>query len=188
MPTIWTYVRAAAVLAGSGAALLTGGIAHADPAPAQPPAPNIPQRLIASAANAPQILQNLATALGATRRRRRACSALGPGPRRSGRVEPALRGSRPHRAGPGHRTGPTAGPGDRAGSACACAGQLAGHRSPDSGCERADPGLTAPAAPAAPAAAPAGVPSVPGVNAPLQLTAPAAPSRRHRERCRRSPG
>src|ERR1700684_4694891 len=67
MPTIWTYLRATAVVVGSSAALLTGGIAHADPAPV--PAPdlqNIPQQLIASAANAPQILQNLATALGAT--------------------------------------------------------------------------------------------------------------------------
>src|ERR1700755_2112120 len=70
MPTIWTYLRATAVVAGSTAALLTGGIAHAAPAPA--PAPgmpdisSIPQQLISSAANAPQILQNLATALGAT--------------------------------------------------------------------------------------------------------------------------
>src|SRR6516165_5880027 len=67
MPTIWTYLRATAVVVGSSAALLTGGIAHADPAPAPAPAmPNIPQQLIASAANAPQILQNLATVLGAT--------------------------------------------------------------------------------------------------------------------------
>jgi len=72
MPTIWTYLRATAVVVGSSAALLTGGIAHADPAPAPAPTPdfstvaNIPQQLIASAANAPQILQNLATALGAT--------------------------------------------------------------------------------------------------------------------------
>src|SRR5205807_371610 len=29
MPTIWTYLRAAAVVVGSSAALLTGGIAHA---------------------------------------------------------------------------------------------------------------------------------------------------------------
>ncbi|EUA01990.1 hypothetical protein I547_3723 [Mycobacterium kansasii 824] len=63
---MWTYVRAAAVLVGSSAALLTGGIAHADPAPVPDPVSNIPQQLIASAANAPQILQNLATALGAT--------------------------------------------------------------------------------------------------------------------------
>src|ERR1700761_1872405 len=66
MPTIWTYLRATAVVVGSSAALLTGGIAHADPAPAPVPLPNIPQQLISSAANAPQILQNLATALGAT--------------------------------------------------------------------------------------------------------------------------
>src|SRR5246127_329078 len=69
MPTIWTYLRATAVVVGSSAALLTGGIAHADPAPIPDPVPNIqsiPQQLIASAANAPQILQNLATALGAT--------------------------------------------------------------------------------------------------------------------------
>src|SRR5947209_9613555 len=65
MPTIWTYLRATAVVAGSSAALLTGGIAHADPAPAPDPIQNIPQQLIASAANAPQILQNLASALGA---------------------------------------------------------------------------------------------------------------------------
>src|SRR5437764_14403391 len=65
MPTIWTYLRATAVLAGSSAALLAGGIAHADPVPAPDPMQNIPQQLIASAANAPQILQNLASALGA---------------------------------------------------------------------------------------------------------------------------
>src|SRR5208337_1480244 len=66
MPTIWTYLRATAVVVGSSAALLTGGIAHADPVPAPDPVQNIPQQLIASVANAPQILQNLATALGAT--------------------------------------------------------------------------------------------------------------------------
>ena len=66
MPTIWTYAKAAAVVVGSSAALLTGGIAHADPVPAVPdPVQNIPQQLIASVANAPQILQNFATALGA---------------------------------------------------------------------------------------------------------------------------
>src|ERR1700751_4683102 len=65
MPTIWTYLRATAIVVGSSAALLTGGIAHADPVPA-PPVPNIPTQLISSAANAPQILQNLAPALGAT--------------------------------------------------------------------------------------------------------------------------
>src|SRR5580693_1249446 len=69
MPTIWTYLRATAVVAGSSAALIVGGLvgtAHADPAPVPAPMPNIPQQLISSVANAPQILQNLATALGAT--------------------------------------------------------------------------------------------------------------------------
>src|ERR1700722_15743363 len=66
MPSIWTYAKAAAVVVGSSAALLTGGIAHADPVPAVPdPMQNIPQQLIASVANAPQILQNFATTLGA---------------------------------------------------------------------------------------------------------------------------
>ncbi|WP_144209547.1 hypothetical protein [Mycobacterium tilburgii] len=65
MQTIWTFAKAAVVVVGSSAALLTGGIAHADPAPVPDPVQNIPQQLIASAANAPQILQNLATALGA---------------------------------------------------------------------------------------------------------------------------
>ncbi|RFD24586.1 hypothetical protein MUBE_13560 [Mycobacterium uberis] len=70
MTIIWTYLRATAIVLGSSAALLTGSIAHADtmpaPAPIPGPALNIPQQLISSAANAPQILQNIATALGAT--------------------------------------------------------------------------------------------------------------------------
>ena len=66
MSTIWTLFRATAVVAGSSAALLMGGLmgtAHADPAPPVP-APNIGQQLVTSAAGAPQVLQNLATALG----------------------------------------------------------------------------------------------------------------------------
>ncbi len=66
MSTIWTLLRATAVVAGSSAALLTGGLmgtAHADPA-APVPAPNIGQQLVTSAAGAPQVLQNLATAMG----------------------------------------------------------------------------------------------------------------------------
>jgi hypothetical protein len=66
MSTIWTLFRATAVVAGSSAALLMGGLmgtAHADPAPPVP-APNIPQQLVNSAAGAPQVLQNLAGALG----------------------------------------------------------------------------------------------------------------------------
>ena len=67
MSTIWTLLRATAVVAGASAALLTGGLmgtAHADPA-APVPAPNIGQQLAAGAAGAPQVLQNLATAVGA---------------------------------------------------------------------------------------------------------------------------
>jgi hypothetical protein len=65
MSTIWTLFRATAVVAGSSAALLAGGLmgtAHADPAPPVP-APNIGQQLVTSAAGAPQVLQNLGTAL-----------------------------------------------------------------------------------------------------------------------------
>ena len=64
MSTIWTLFRATAVVAGSSAALLTGGLmgtAHADPA-APVPAPNIGQQLVTGA---PQVLQNVAGALGA---------------------------------------------------------------------------------------------------------------------------
>jgi hypothetical protein len=67
MSTIWTLLRATAVVAGSSAALLMGGLmgtAHADPAPPVP-APNIGEQLVTSAAGAPQALQNLATAMGA---------------------------------------------------------------------------------------------------------------------------
>ena len=63
MSTIWTLFRATAVVAGSSAALLMGGLmgtAHADPA-APVPAPNIGQQLVTGA---PQVLQNVAGALG----------------------------------------------------------------------------------------------------------------------------
>jgi hypothetical protein len=66
MSTIWTLLRATAVVGGSSAALLMGGLmgtAHADPVPPAP-APNIPQQLVTSAAGAPQVLQNFATAIG----------------------------------------------------------------------------------------------------------------------------
>jgi hypothetical protein len=68
MSTIWTLLRAVAVVGGSSAALLIGGMmgtAHADPAAPPLPAPNIGQQLLTSAAGAPQVLQNLATAMGA---------------------------------------------------------------------------------------------------------------------------
>ncbi|UQX10393.1 hypothetical protein [Candidatus Mycobacterium methanotrophicum] len=66
MSNIWTLFRATAVVAGSSAALLMGGLmgtAHADPAAAPIPAPDIGQQLITSAAGAPQVLQNLGAAL-----------------------------------------------------------------------------------------------------------------------------
>jgi hypothetical protein len=66
MSTIWTLLRVTAILGGLTAALLTGGIAHADPA--QPvPIPDlggIGGQLASVAANAPQALQNAGTALG----------------------------------------------------------------------------------------------------------------------------
>lgn len=65
MSTVRTFVRATAVVAGSSAALLFGGLmgtAHADPAPV--PAPDISQQLVGTAAQAPQLLQSVAGALG----------------------------------------------------------------------------------------------------------------------------
>lgn len=65
MPSIWTLLRATAILGGSAAALLAGGIAHADPV-SPVPVPDIAGSLATGAASAPQMLQGLATALGAT--------------------------------------------------------------------------------------------------------------------------
>src|ERR1700742_1332293 len=65
MSTVRTFVRATAVVAGSSAALLFGGLmgtAHADPAPV--PTPDISQQLVGTAAQAPQMLQSVAGALG----------------------------------------------------------------------------------------------------------------------------
>ena len=65
MSIVRTFVRATAVVAGSSAALLFGGLmgtAHADPAPV--PTPDISQQLVGTAAQAPQLLQNVAGALG----------------------------------------------------------------------------------------------------------------------------
>ena len=62
MSTIRTLFRATAVVAGSSAALLMGGLmgtAHADPAPL--PTPDISQQLVSTA---PQMLQSFAGALG----------------------------------------------------------------------------------------------------------------------------
>lgn len=67
MSTFWTLLRATTVVVGTSGALLVGGLmgtAHADPV--QPvPVPNVGDQLVTSAANAPQMLQNLASALGA---------------------------------------------------------------------------------------------------------------------------
>jgi len=60
MSTVRTLLRATAVVVGSSAALLIGGLmgtAHADPAPV--PTPNIGEQLVNSAATAPQLLQGL---------------------------------------------------------------------------------------------------------------------------------
>src|SRR5271155_5921439 len=65
MSTIRTLFRATAIVAGSSAALLMGGLmgtAHAAPAPV--PTPDISQQLVGTAAQAPQMLQNVAGALG----------------------------------------------------------------------------------------------------------------------------
>ena len=65
MSTVRTLFRATAVVAGSSAALLMGGLmgtAHADPAPV--PTPDIGQQLVGTAAQAPQMLQSVAGALG----------------------------------------------------------------------------------------------------------------------------
>lgn len=69
MSTMKMLFRTTAVVVGSSAALLIGGIAHADTGqPANPAvsASDVVGQLATSAANAPQMLQNLATALGAT--------------------------------------------------------------------------------------------------------------------------
>ncbi len=155
MPTIWTYLRATAVLVGSSAALLTGGIAHADPVPA-PPVPNIPQQLISSAANAPQILQNLATALGATPPSAPAAPGISfpgvpPAAATAPASSPAAFPSIPGLTSPATPAAPATTP----------------------GLQGLIPGLTqqAPAAPAAPAA-----PSIPGLPAIPGLSTPAAPA------------
>jgi hypothetical protein len=66
MSNLRTLLRATAIVAGSSTALLLGGLvgtAHADPGPSLP-TPNIGDQLVTTVANAPQILQNLAGALG----------------------------------------------------------------------------------------------------------------------------
>src|SRR5271155_1425369 len=65
MSTIRTLLRATAGVPVCWALLLMGGLmgtAHADPAPLPPP--DISQQLVGTAAQAPQMLQNVAGALG----------------------------------------------------------------------------------------------------------------------------
>ena len=65
MSNVRMFVRATTIVVGSSAALLMGGLmgtAHADPAPV--PTPDISQQLVGTAAQAPQMLQNVAGALG----------------------------------------------------------------------------------------------------------------------------
>lgn len=155
MPTIWTYVRVAAVLVGSSAALLTGGIAHADPAPppapAPAPAPDISQQLISSAANAPQILQNFVSALSGNTQA--PTGALGPSQPVPGTI-PGVSGV------PGLST-VTPGLNPTAPVAQATTPSIPGVNAPI-------PGLTAPT-PATATSLPGGAASIPGVG-------PAAPA------------
>ncbi len=60
MSFIWIVLRATAVLGGLMAALVTGGIAHADTTPSLPGVGD----LGAAVANAPQLLQTVGSALG----------------------------------------------------------------------------------------------------------------------------
>jgi hypothetical protein len=168
MPTIWTYLKAAAVVVGSSAALLTGGIAHADPVPAVPdPMQNIPQQLIASAANAPQILQNLATALGAQ---------PPAAPTAPGITFPGMTSA----AGAPAASSPAAVPSIPGLTPPAAPAVPATPAAPGIPGLSSIPGLTAPAAPAVPAtpAAPAipGLSSIPGLGAPTAPASAAAPA------------
>jgi hypothetical protein len=159
MPSIWTYAKAAAVVVGSSAALLTGGIAHADPVPAVPdPMQNIPQQLIASVANAPQILQNFATALGAQ---------PPAAPATPGITFPGLTPA----AGAPSASSPSAVPGLGSIPGLTAPAAPAAPASPAIPGLSSIPGLTAPAAPAAPAA-----PTIPGLGSIPGLSAPAAPA------------
>ena len=60
MSFIWIVLRATAVVGGLMAALVTGGIAHADTTPSLPGVGD----LGAAVANAPQLLQSVGSALG----------------------------------------------------------------------------------------------------------------------------
>jgi hypothetical protein len=160
MSNLRTLLRATTVVVGSSTALLLGGLvgtAHADPGPPVP-TPNIGEQLITSVANAPQLLQNLAGALGA--------QPAAPPPLASA----AIKVPQPSGAVPG-AAGSSAIPG--AGSAIPGASSLIPGASAAPAATSATPGLGIPglaptvATPAAPAA---GLPGIPG----LTPTVPAA--------------
>jgi hypothetical protein len=187
MPTIWTYLRATAVLVGSSAALLAGGIAHADPVPA-PAVPNIPQQLISSVANAPQILQNLATALGATPPAAPATPGISfPGvPAASAPAtasSPAALPSIPGLTSPTTPTAPAAtgtNPFLPGLASPATPTAPASSPAPASGIPGLIQGLTqpaaAPTAPAAPASSIPGLPAIPGLSTPSAPATPPTPA------------
>ena len=162
MPTIWTFVRAAAVVVGFVRSAADRRYRPRRPRARTAAHANIPQQLISSAANAPQILQNLATALGATPPARR---------RRPGHQRIAGRsGGQPHR----QAAAPTI-PGIMLDSRDIVTGSRRpthrARRSPHHSRGR----RSAPGAPAAPA-----IPAVPAAPQP----APAAPAIRDRPRSR----
>lgn len=150
MSTIWTLLRATALVGGSSAALLMGGLigtAHADPAAPPLPAPNIGQQLVTSAAGAPQVLQNIAGALGA--------QPATPPPLASIRVPQPSAASVP---------GASAVPG--ASSLVPGAAPAAAAANPGLGIPGLTPTLPAPAAPAS------GTAGIPGLTPTLPAAAP----------------
>jgi hypothetical protein len=166
MSNVRMLLRATAVVVGSSAALLLGGLvgtAHADPGPSVP-TPNIGEQLVTSAANAPQILQNLASALGG--------QPATPPPLASA----AIKMPQPSAAVPGASAIPGAGsaiPGATSLFPGATAAPAATSATPGLGLPGLTPTVPAPAAPAA------GLPGIPGLTptvpaAPAPLTGPAA--------------
>jgi hypothetical protein len=170
MSNVRMLLRATAVVVGSSAALLLGGLvgtAHADPGPSLP-TPNIGEQLVTSAANAPQILQNLAGALGG--------QPATPPPLASA----AIKVPQPSSAVPGASAIPGATSLVPGASALAPAATSA---TPSVGLPGLTPTLPAPAAPAA--GIPGLTPTIPAASAPVtgpagllpqaQLTLPQLP-------------
>jgi hypothetical protein len=161
MSNLRTLLRATAVVVGSSTALLLGGLvgtAHADPGPSLP-TPNIGDQLITSVANAPQILQNLAGALGG--------QPATPPPLASAAIKvPQPSAALPGAAGSSAIPGVSAIPGASSLIPGASTAPAATSATPGLGIPGLTPTLPAPAAPAA------GLPGLPG----LTPTVPAAPA------------